>query len=163
MTTQCSQVGGAGYTGLIVAALAILVSGAALGAAVRVHGSPGPSQTSEVSEPAWVKPLLAVDEAVASKNLSRAIYGWHEAYGAALGSRRWEGLAAVGDAALRIDALAGPDREMRAEARRVYLAALFLARSQRSPGGIRRIADAFASLGDAEMAAQARRMAEDLS
>ena len=95
--------------------------------------------------------------------MSRAIHAWRDAYGEALGSRRWEAMAAVGDAALRVDALAGlPARHptgFRAEARQAYLKALFRARDAGSVEGVERIADAFASLGDIQMAARARTMA----
>ena len=104
--------------------------------------------------------LAAVDAAIARKDLGRAVLEWRDAYGLALGSRRWEAMADVGDAAVRIDALAsrpvGQPTAFRAEARQAYLRALFEARRTKSQTGISRIADAFAALGDVEMAERAR-------
>ncbi len=62
----------------------------------------------------------------------------------------------MGDAAVRIDAREDEGTAFRAEARQAYLLALFRARDARAPEGIARVADAFAALGDREMAARAR-------
>jgi hypothetical protein len=92
-----------------------------------------------------------------SETLGRAATEWREAYREALRSRRWETLLEVGDRAAEIAAReASP--EFRAEARRAYLAALFRARALRSAEGVRRVAEAFASLGDREVADQVRRV-----
>ena len=107
--------------------------------------------------------LAAIDAALTRKDLGKAVYEWRDAYGLALGSRRWEAMADVGDAAVRIDALArrpvGHPTAFRAEARQAYLLALFQARRAKSQSGINRIADAFVALGDAEMAERARAIA----
>jgi hypothetical protein len=100
--------------------------------------------------------LSAIDAAIADRDRSRAVYTWRDAYGVALRSREWEVLVAMGDAALRIDALAGQPTAFRAEARQAYLLALFRARDAGAPEGVTRVAEAFAALGDAEMAARAR-------
>ena len=104
--------------------------------------------------------LAAIDAAIARKDLGKAVFEWRDAYGLALGSRRWEAMADVGDAAVRIDALArrpvGQPTAFRAEARQAYLLALFQARRAKSQTGINRIANAFAALGDTEMAERAR-------
>jgi hypothetical protein len=107
--------------------------------------------------------LAALDQAIARRDMSRAVYEWRDAYGLALGSRRWDAMAAVGDRAVRVDAIASPGHpgQFRAEARQAYLRALFDARTTGSTEGIRRVADAFATLGDADMAARARAMARD--
>jgi hypothetical protein len=106
--------------------------------------------------------LTVIDEALAAGTLSRAFLEWHEAYGQAFRSGRWEALVAVGDAAARIDAAAGASAGFRADARRVYMAALVLARAEQCGAGVRRIAEALALLGDHALAAHARRAAEDL-
>ncbi|HXE00309.1 MAG TPA: YeeE/YedE thiosulfate transporter family protein, partial [Candidatus Acidoferrum sp.] len=41
--------------------------------------------------------LTAVDAALAAGDVPAALRAWHEAYGAAMGSRRWEGFADAGD------------------------------------------------------------------
>jgi hypothetical protein len=111
-------------------------------------------------EPALPQRLAAMDAALGRMDLSRAAYEWREAYGLALRERRWEGMAGVGDAALRADALArgplGHPIGFRAEARQAYLPALFQARRERSQEGVTRVADAFDALGDADTAARAR-------
>jgi len=112
--------------------------------------------------PAWSQRMALVDQALAAQNLSRAIYEWREAYGAALGSRQWEALIAVGDAALRIEALAGRSGTLRAEARNAYLTALFRARAQRSTEGVERVVEAFARLGDGEAVERGRQTVREL-
>lgn len=113
-------------------------------------------------EAPWAHRLALVDEALADKSMSRAFYEWHEAHSEAFRSGRWEALAAVGDAALCIDALAGAAAGFRADARRVYLAALVRARAAQSAEGAQRIAEAFVRLGDAHLAEYARRLASKL-
>jgi hypothetical protein len=140
------------------------ISGIALGGLAAVRGGlvgrdrlVGPR-----GEGSLARRLAAVDEALARGDVTQAIYRWRDAYGAALRSRRWDAMVAVGDAARRIDALARPDgvpSGFRAEARQAYLQALFRARAAASPEGLARAAEAFAALGDAEMAAQARTIA----
>ena len=109
--------------------------------------------------PAWAQRLTLVDEAVASNNVSRAIYEWREAYGAAMGSRRAEALASVGDAALRIDTLAGARGVFRAEARDAYRGSMLLAHAQRDVRTMMRAADSLTLLGDTRAADRARHMA----
>jgi hypothetical protein len=110
-------------------------------------------------EPGAAGPV-AVEPALAGPDLSRAVRAWREAYIAALASRRWEPLVAAGDAALGLDAPAGPaGRTFREEARQAYLGALFRARAQRDVEGMARAAESFDRLGDAEVAARARHMA----
>ena len=104
--------------------------------------------------------LTHLDEALLHKDVSRAIHDWQSAYGLALGMRSSDAMLRVGDAALRIDAhaskLAGHPGRFRAAARQAYLSALFQARSERSQEGIDRAAQAFAAIGDTEMATRAR-------
>jgi hypothetical protein len=106
--------------------------------------------------------LAVVDSALARKDMSAAVYAWSDAHAFALGTRRWDTMVDVGDAAARIDALGDtPPRYLigfRAQARQAYLRALLLARQARSSEGVERVAQAFAALGDAEMAARVRRI-----
>ena len=119
-----------------------------------------PRPTSSPREELLSQRLAATDVAIEHKELRRAIQQWRGAYGVALGSSRWQAMADIGDAAVRIDGLAsrapGYLAGFRAEARQAYLRALFLARRDRSQEGADRVADAFAALGDAEAAARAR-------
>jgi hypothetical protein len=122
--------------------------------------------------PAWLDPgpppsfadqMTRLDEALTARDTGRAAREWRNAYSLALASRRWEPMMDMGDAALRIDALARRPGDyptgFRAEARQAYLKALFQARNQHAPDGIERVARAFAALGDHEMAVRARALA----
>jgi len=108
---------------------------------------------------AWIAQLQRMDEALARGDVSAAVQARRDAYSAALRSRRWDGMAAVGDASVRLSELPGERDAMRAEARRAYLSALFRARSERSLDGVLRAAEAFAALGDRDAARQALVMA----
>lgn len=107
--------------------------------------------------------LAALDEALARRDMSRAVFEWREAYGVALRSRQWDAMTSVGHAAVRIDRIARLPSDhptgFRAEARQAYLRALVDARAAHSREGIEHVADAFAALGDAEMAARIRTLA----
>jgi len=111
-------------------------------------------------EAALAERLAALDAALARQDLSRAVYEWQDAYGLALRSRGWDTMAAVGDAAVRVDALMGgpgdPAVGFRTEARRAYIHALVRAQRDRSREGVNHIADGLATLGDVAMAARAR-------
>ena len=115
------------------------------------------------STPAWVQRIGLVDEALGRADLSRAIYQWREAYGAALRSGRSDGLIAVGDRAIRIAGLAGGSGYFLREAREVYVHAALRARAERSRDTILGIAEVFEQLGDTERAGQVRRIAASMS
>jgi hypothetical protein len=119
-----------------------------------------PARESAPREERLSRRLAAMDDALRGHSPGAAMHDWQAAYGLALGLRRWEAMLSVGDAALRLEAStrgpgAHPGR-FRAAARQAYLWALFQARSERSPEGIDRVAQAFAAIGDTEMAARAR-------
>ncbi len=122
-----------------------------------------PAGEREASAAPWTIHLRRVDEALAQKNVSAAEQAWHDAYGAALGSRRWQGLIAVGDAYLQIGETAKGRKAAEARARKLYLAALFRARNEGSLDGVLRVAEAFAALGDREVVDQSLRIAERLA
>ena len=116
------------------------------------------------SGPAWVQRIAFVDDALGRSDLSRAIYEWREAYGAALRNGRSEGLIAVGDRAIRIAELGGGGSGYFArKAREVYVYAALRARAERSRDTILGIAEVFERLGDPERAEQVRRIAGSLS
>ena len=112
---------------------------------------------------AWVGRIALVDEALGRSDLSRAIYQWREAYGAAVRSGRSEGLIAVGDRAIRIAELAGGSGYFLTEAKYVYVHAALRARAERSRDTILGIAELFEQLGDTERAGQVRRIAASVS
>ncbi len=111
----------------------------------------------------WALHLRQAEEALAQRNLGAARYAWQEAYGVALRSRRWEGLIEVGGAWLRIAEAAGSGKAAVPTARRLYATAFFLARGERSPEGVLVTADAFARLGDYEVAETCLRVAEGIA
>jgi hypothetical protein len=69
-------------------------------------------------------------------------------------------MAAVGDAAVRVDTVmgapAGRSTGFRAEVRRAYIHGRLRAQRQHSRDGVNHVADGFTSLGDTDMAARAR-------
>ena len=115
------------------------------------------------SVPAWVQRIALVDEALGRSDLSRAIYEWREAYGAALRNGRSDGLIAVADRAIRIAELAGGSGYFAREARQVYVHAALRARAERSRDTVLGIAEVFENLGDTERAEQVRRIAASMS
>jgi hypothetical protein len=114
-------------------------------------------------ETAWREHLHATDAALAEWNVSRAVRVWQEARSAALRSGAWSALVEVGDASLRIGELAATGGGARAEARGLYLRALFQARAQGSLDGVLRVTEAFASLGDQDVVDRALRVARQLA
>jgi len=111
----------------------------------------------------WKAHVVAVDRALEQHDVSTAVGAWHDAYGAALASRGWEGMIAVGDAFLRIGAEAGTPNGSRPNARQAYLNALIRAHRDGSPDGMRRAAEAFAALGDDAVATQCLRVADEVA
>ena len=77
-----------------------------------------------------------------------AIRALHDAYGAALQSRRWQAMIAVGDAFMVVDRAPGNTAGARIDARQAYLTALIRARRARSVEGALRSAEAFERLGE---------------
>lgn len=107
--------------------------------------------------------LRRIDEALTQKNVSAAEQARHEAYAVALKSRSWEAMMAAGEASLRIGEVTGLRAVSEARARQAFLSAFFRARNQKSVDGLLRAAEAFAALGDWEVASQCFRTAERLA
>ena len=112
---------------------------------------------------AWRARLQRVDDALARNDLAGAEMLWREAYAAALKSRHWEGMVAVGDVYRRLGERAGFHKTADAKARETYLAALFRARSQESLEGVLRAAQGFADLGDHGIVEQCIRVARSVA
>jgi len=104
------------------------------------------AQVAVSAEWPWEAPVRLVSEALARGDRASAEWAWRNAWGAALGARRWEGMAAVGGLALQMGE--SP------RAREAYLVALFRARDQRSFTGVLRAQEAFETLGDRSVALQ---------
>jgi hypothetical protein len=123
----------------------------------------GATDAAQTAEVPWLAHLRAVEAALVRMDLGAAERAWQDAYLAALGSWRWDGMLEVAGAYLRIGQAAGRQQSSAARARNLYLAALFRAREQRSLDGVLRTAEAFARLGDRDMVQQCLRMAETLA
>jgi hypothetical protein len=115
------------------------------------------------SQTAWKVYLQDVDDALTRNDFAGAEVRWSKAYAAALKSRHWEGLVAVGDAYRRLGARAGFYQTAAAKARKTYLAALFRARSQGSLEGVLQVARGFAELGDDAVVAQCLHVARSVA
>jgi hypothetical protein len=103
----------------------------------------------------WLRHLKSMDAALATGDRRAADWALREAHWAALGSRRWEGMMEVGDAALRVGNVTA--------ARTAYLTAAFRARRLNSLEGVLSAAAAFAALGDREAAEQWLAVAKELA
>jgi hypothetical protein len=148
--------------GAVVGGLGLVVSSTLMGGAA--HSAPRASEPAVVRDDRpWARHLAIADEAAAAGDVTHALAAWHDAYGAALGSRRWEGFADAGDAYLRLTRAAGVPTSGVPRARELYLSALFRARDARSLEGVLRIADAFEALGDHEVTRHAVKMAAHLA
>ena len=111
----------------------------------------------------WKAYLHLVDTELASGHVDVAVRAWHDGYGAALESRSWEGMIAVGDAFMQIGHAAGTPGGARMNARDAYLTALIRARRLRSVDGALRSAEAFRTLGDRAIVDQCLHVAEQLA
>lgn len=139
-----------------------LLAGAVfLGVLATGQSSAGDAETA--GDGPWTAHIQRLDRALAVKNVSDAEGAWHDAYLAALASRRWEGMVEVGDAALRIGETAKGRKAVEPKARSMYLSALFRARRQNSLDGVLRTGEAFAALGDYQVAEQCAHIAEQLT
>jgi hypothetical protein len=111
----------------------------------------------------WRAHLDVVDKELERGHVDAAVRVWHDAYGAALESRSWESMIAVGDAFMAIGRASGSVRGARINAREAYLTALIRARRERSVDGALRSAEAFRALGDQAIAKQCRHIAAKLA
>ena len=111
----------------------------------------------------WTAHLRVVEAELARGHIDVAVRVWHDAYGAALESRSWESMIAVGDAFMRIGHAAGTPGGARMNARDAYMTALIRARRNRSVDGALRSAEAFRELGDRVIAEQCLHVAAQLA
>lgn len=113
----------------------------------------------------WRSYLAAVDRAIRGRDINQAMRSWRDAYAAALGTRQWEPMLAVGQAALEIGAVAGINAgfDAKAKARRCYLSALFGARQHGDLDGVLLATGAFAQLDDVEVVRSAIRIADGMA
>ena len=169
----------AGLLGLCAIAIGIVTHGGRLivpnpehaalsGARAGVHGELEQRETvvpagRSQDDGVWTAHLRVVETELARGHVDVAVRVWHDAYGAALESRRWESMIAVGDAFMRIGHAAGTPGGARMNARDAYLTALIRARRNRSVDGALRSADAFRGLGDRAIVEQCLYIAAQLA
>lgn len=159
-TLRGRHVAGALLVGALVAGGALEI---ALARSLPPASSEGRWLRVSTRDTAWDAHVGVVDRALADGDVPGAVAAWHDAYGAALASRRWEALVEVGDAFVRIGNAAASISGSRANARQAYFAALVRAERDGSADGVRRVARAFEALGDHAVAAQCARIARRLA
>ena len=111
----------------------------------------------------WRRHLDVVDRELERGHIDAAVRAWHDAYGAALASRGWESMIAVGDAFRAIGRASGSVHGARMNAREAYLSALIRARREGSVDGAIRSAEAFGELGDRVVSEQCLHIAAQLA
>ena len=134
-------------SGSAVAVAVALVAGGVAGLTALTETA---ALRSTVSETPWYVHLAQAQAELAEDNLTAATYHGREAYAAAVRGRRADGLVEIGDFYRRLGARAGLS-DATARARDCYMTALLRARAERSTDGSLKAAEAFLSLGDAEM------------
>jgi hypothetical protein len=128
----------------------VLAGGMMMIAVVGLSGCGG--RTGEPQAAPWGAYIQAMDDALGRGDFYAADLARQTASLMALGSRRWDAMADVGDAYVRFVASPGASPTLQPEARRIYRSALFRAREQGSIEGVLRVSEAFAALGDKEVA-----------
>jgi len=130
---------------------------------LEVTAERGANSVPHPAPSSWSTSLHEMDDAIARGDLMAAATSGHQVYRAALAIRSWEAFLAAGDGTLRLgEATQGRDAA-EPDARRLYLAGLFLARSQHSLDGVLRATEAFVRLGDPEVVAQGLAIARELA
>jgi hypothetical protein len=144
MTKQDVPITSAHHAWIAACLLAcVLVSGAALS-----------WRDNRPSVADWRLPLEQATAALAAGDVPSARVAWEDAYRAAMGTRDPEGLLAAGAAALRIGEATQRRSVAIPEARRLFLAAFLQSREREDAEGMARAGEAFAELGDREVAAR---------
>lgn len=111
----------------------------------------------------WRAYLGVVQQELQHGHLDAAVRAWQDAYGAALESRRWDSIIAVGDAFVALGRASGSPRGARMNAREAYVTALIRARRDRSVDGALSAAEALRALDDRALAEQCLHIAAGLA
>jgi hypothetical protein len=106
-------------------------------------------------EAQWREPLERASAAMAGGDAREAHRHWEQAYRAAVVARSSAALLAVGHEYLTIGEATRGSQSAVAEARRIFLTALFAARERQDAHGVALAGQAFAALGDREVANRA--------
>jgi hypothetical protein len=142
--------------------ISVVLAAATLLAVLEVTAERGvdPPLSSDTS---LASSLREMEEGIARGDVMAAAKAREETYRAAVTSRTWEDYLAAGDAVLHLGDLTQSRGAAEPDARRLYLAALFRARSQYSLEGVLQATEAFARLGDRSVVAQGLSIARYLA
>jgi hypothetical protein len=128
-----------------------------------IAGSGCGARSSDPETAFWDQYIRVMDVARARGDFYAADAARQTAYLAALRSQRWDALAAVGDASIRLaEEFPRVRQTLRPEVHRIYGAALLRASEQGSFEGVLRVSEAFADLGDREGAREGLTVAADM-
>ena len=180
MTSTRHLAGAAGLIGLCAIGVAILTHGGSVALstrperrALRDSGAAGHGGLERLEsvvaagrardDSLWRAYLDVIDRELAQGHVDVAVRAWHDAYGAALASRSWESMIAVGDAFMAIGRASGIPGSARMNAREAYLTALIRARRDGSVDGLIRTAEAFRGLADRPIVEQCLHIATQLA
>lgn len=111
----------------------------------------------------WAAPLERLEAALSQDDLREAQAAWADAYRAAMWARDPDGMLATGRAWIRIGEASREGLAAVPEARRLFLAAFAQSRERGDADGVARAAEAFARLGDREIAERAFALAMSLA
>ena len=164
---------GPGLTGRVIwrSLTAAVVAGAAVIVCVLPHAQRAVEPRAELpvsggqmpSASSTAERITAIGEAVQRGDLATARAAWQDAYRSLRRTQDWQGMAALGDTALWVAGASGARPPWEADARKAYLGALFRARAEVSLDGVLRATDAFATLGDRDIAEEGLRIAESVA
>jgi len=132
----------------------VVLTVATLLGVLEVTAERGANPVPRPAPSSWSTSLHEMDAAIARGDLMAAATSGHQVYRAALATRSWEAFLAAGDSALRLGEATQARNAAEPDARRLYLSALFLARSQYSLDGVLQATEAFVRLGDHDVVAQ---------
>ena len=145
----------------VVAGAAVMVSALPLARRAvdgRANVAAGESSLDSTSDR-----IASIDEAVRRGDFAAARTAWRDVFQSLRPTHDWQAMAALGDSALRIGGASGSRGPWEADARRAYLGAMFRARTEASLDGVLRAAEAFATLGDRDVAEEGLRVAESVA
>ena len=113
------------------------------------------AETARSAEVGWQETLQRAEAALAGGDARGAELAWQEAYRAAMRGRAPAALLDLGHAYLRIGEAARDRQTAVIGARRIFLEALVQARERRDAAGVAGAGEAFASIGDHQVALRA--------
>jgi hypothetical protein len=149
------------WSGGALGTVIVLVTCAVVGLAAWVRSPALRSATASATP--WYVSLGEAEADLAANDTTAALHHWREAYAAAAGSRRSDGLVEIGNFYRRVGVRTGLGQAANARARECYLTALLRARSEGSIDGVLAAGEAFLELGDADMVRRSVHIARELA